>query len=202
MKRSPKLNLYTTSIIGGVYRGRKIDIPAIDTTRSSKAILKESLFDTLQFDLIDKNFVEVFAGSGSVGLEALSRGAGACWFIEYYKATYEILLNNIKRIDPSRSHHFLGDSFEKFALVYELVKKSGVKSYFYFDPPFSTREGMNDIYDKTISLIESIEPNSCEKVIIEHMSMLELPRHIGALEQIKCKKFGKSSLSYFAPKEN
>jgi len=58
---------FTTRIIGGEFKGRLIEIPNISTTRSSKSILKESLFNTLQFEIIDKNFVEVFSGSGSIG---------------------------------------------------------------------------------------------------------------------------------------
>jgi 16S rRNA (guanine(966)-N(2))-methyltransferase RsmD len=201
MKKHEKIKLYTTTIIGGTFRGRKIEIPAIHTTRGSKSILKESLFNTLQFDLIDKNFIEVFSGSGSIGLEALSRGAGACYFIEYNRDAYRILEENVKKLDPSRCHLFYGDSFEKFPMVQEIVKRSDQKSYFYFDPPFSTRDGMDEVYDKTIALIESIDPAICEMAIIEHMTKLDLPEEIGSLHFIKRKKFGRSSLSYYRPKE-
>ncbi len=108
---------------------------------------------------------------------------------------------NIKRLDPSRCHHFYGDSFEKFAMVQEIVKKSDEKSYFYFDPPFSTRDGMDEVYDKTIELIESIDPECCEMAIIEHMTKLDLPETIGGLGFVKRKKFGRSTLSYYRPKE-
>ena len=197
-----KIKLFTTSIIGGKYRGRKIEIPAINTTRGSKSILKESLFNTLQFDLLEKNFVEVFSGSGSIGLEALSRGAGACYFIEHNPLAYRILQENVNKLDPSRCQLFYGDSFEKFALVQNIVKKSGQKSYFYFDPPFSTRDGMDEIYDQTIELIENIDPEQCEMAIVEHMTKLEMPKRIGALEFVKRKKFGRSTLSYYRPRED
>ncbi|SFV51312.1 16S rRNA (guanine(966)-N(2))-methyltransferase  len=197
-----KIKIFTTTIIGGKFKGKRLDIPAIDTTRGSKSILKESLFNTIQFDLIDKNFVEVFSGSGSIGLEALSRGAGECYFIEYNKQAYTILQENVRRLDPSKSHLFYGDSFEKFDIVQEIVKKSGQKSYFYFDPPFSTRDGMDEIYDKTLTLIESIDPTHCEMAIVEHMTKLDMPQVIGGLKFIKRKKFGRSTLSYFAPKDS
>ncbi|MEA3418588.1 MAG: 16S rRNA (guanine(966)-N(2))-methyltransferase RsmD [Campylobacterota bacterium] len=202
MKKSERIKIFTTTIIGGKYRGRKIEIPALDTTRGSKSILKESLFNTLQFDLMDKNFIEVFSGSGSIGLEALSRGAGECYFIEYNKQAYSILQENVKKIDSSHCHLFYGDSFEKFAMVQEIVKKCDQRSYFYFDPPFSTRDGMDEVYDKTIALIESIDPKICEMAIVEHMTKLDLPETIGGLEFVKRKKFGRSTLSYFIPKED
>jgi 16S rRNA (guanine(966)-N(2))-methyltransferase RsmD len=202
MKHKDKINIFTTSIIGGEFKGKKIEIPDISTTRSSKGILKDSFFNTIQFDIIDKNFVEVFAGSGSVGLEALSRGASHCYFMEYNKAAFRCLESNIKNTDPGRCTTFYGDSFENFANVYKIVKKTERKTYFYFDPPFSTRDGMDDIYDKTVSLIESIEPEVCEMVTVEHMTNLDMPKEIGGLELVKRKKFGRSTMSYYTPKSS
>lgn len=195
--RKERIKVFTTTINAGKHKGKKIEIPTINTTRSSKSILKESLFNTLQFDIIDKNFVEVFGGSGSVGLEALSRGASDAYFSEYNKTAFRILEKNAKNIDPSHTHLFFGDSFEKFETIYEMVKRSGVKTYFYFDPPFSTRDGMDEVYDKTVALIETIEPEVCEMVIVEHMSNLDMPESIGQLTQFKRKKFGRSTLTYY-----
>ena len=200
--KKEKIKIFTTSITAGAHKGKKIEIPDIFTTRSSKGILKESLFNTLQFDIIDKNFVEVFSGSGSIGLEALSRGAGQAYFMEYNRTAYKCLEANVKQIEPSKSHLFYGDSFEKFETVYNMVKKSPEKTYFYFDPPFSTRDGMDDIYDKTIALIESIEKEVAEMVIVEHMSNLNMPENIGNFTQSKRKKFGRSTMTYYLPSES
>ncbi len=197
--KKEKIKIFTTTITGGQYKGKKVEIPDIFTTRSSKGILKESLFNTLQFDIMDKNFVEVFSGSGSIGLEALSRGAGQVYFMEYNRTAFKCLEGNVKRIDPSRSHLFFGDSFEKFETIYAMVKKSSEKTYFYFDPPFSTRDGMDDIYDKTIALIEGIEADICEMVIVEHMTKLDMPEKVGELTLFKRKKFGRSTMTYYKP---
>jgi len=197
-----KIKIFTTTIIGGDFKGKKIEIPDISTTRSSKGILKESFFNTIQFEIIDKNFVEVFAGSGSVGLEALSRGAAECYFMEYNKTAFRSLESNIRNTDPLRCHTFYGDSFINFSNVYSMVKKSGKKTYFYFDPPFSTRDGMDDVYDKTIALIESIEPEVCELVVVEHMTNLDMPEKIGQLVFSKRKKFGRSTMSYYKPERS
>ena len=201
MKNKERIKIFTTTITAGTHKGKKIEIPDIFTTRSSKGILKESLFNTLQFDIIDKNFVEVFSGSGSIGLEALSRGASHAYFIEYNKTAYRSLEGNVKRIDASKSQLFYGDSFELFSSVYETVKRSNQKTYFYFDPPFASRDGMDDVYDKTISLIETIEAEVCEFVIVEHMTNLTMPDEIGVLQQTKRKKFGRTTLTYYKPKE-
>ena len=192
---------FRTKIIGGEFKGRYIEIPNIPTTRSSKSILKESLFNTLQFDIIDKNFVEVFSGSGSIGLEALSRGAGACYFIEHNKQAYKVLQRNIQSLDSSRCHHFFGNSFEKFEMLLSLLAKSSQKSYFYFDPPFSIRDGMDDIYDKTLELIAKIDPKICEMIIVEHMTQLTMPETIETFDRIKSKRFGRSKLTYYSPRD-
>jgi len=201
MKRKKEvLKYFEGSIIGGSYKGKKILIPNLPTTRSSKAILRESLFNTLQFDIIDKGFVEVFAGSGSVGLEAWSRGAGKLFFIEKNRSVYTLLKENLHRLNATDSTAIHGDSFEVFPDIYAGIRDRKLKSYFYFDPPFSTREGMQDIYEKTIAMIAMIEPEICEGVIVEHMSSLKMPESIGKLSKRKYKKFGKSSLSYYSAK--
>jgi len=192
---------FTTKIIGGEFKGRVIEIPNIFTTRSSKGILKESLFNTLQFEIIDKNFVEVFSGSGSIGLEALSRGASQCYFIEYNKVAYKVLQDNIRLLNPAKCQHMFGDSFEKFDTLLKMVEARDEKTYFYFDPPFATRDGMDDVYDKTLELIAKIDASKCMMAIVEHMSQLEMPKEIGDLEQVKRKKFGRSTMTYYAPKE-
>jgi len=196
--KKESIKCFEATIIGGNLKGKKILIPNINTTRSSKTILRESLFNTLQFDIIDKDFVEVFAGSGSVGLEAISRGATQASFIEKSKVVYDILRHNIKKLNISNAISIKGDSFEEFEAVYKSIKNRGAKCYFYFDPPFSTREGMEDIYDKTLELIGMIEPEVCEMVIVEHMTAVEMPSDIGSLQKHKYKKFGKSSLSYYS----
>ncbi len=193
------MRYFEAPIIAGAFKGKKIRIPDITTTRSSKSILRESLFDTLQFEIIDAPFVEVFAGSGSVGLEALSRGASQGYFLEKNREVFSMLQSNIQQLAPEKATAIQGDSFEHFPSLLKRLETEGVAGYFYFDPPFSIREGMDDIYDKTLELIEQIDVSTCKMVIIEHMTQLKLPELIGTLRRVKQKRFGKSTLSYYAP---
>ena len=197
--KGSELKYYEVPIIGGQYKGRKIRIPDISTTRSSKSILRESLFNTLQFDLIDAPFVEVFAGSGSVGLEALSRGAGHAYFFEKNRKVFDLLQRNISHIAPTKATALRGDSFELFPALLARLTSEGSAGYFYFDPPFSIREGMDDIYDKTLDMIAQVNPKICKKVIVEHMSKLTMPATVGVVHLQKQKRFGKSTLSYYVP---
>lgn len=187
-----------TTISAGAYKGKKILLPSLESTRSTKAILKGSLFDTLQYDIVDEVFVEVFGGSGSMGLEALSRGAKEAHFIEKNQAAFRILKQNCESIDAKRSKPLCGDSF---VVLPTLLSTLTCKAYFYFDPPFSIREGMDDIYTKVIDLIASIPTQKAHLIIVEHMSGLTLPSLIGAYAFVKAKKFGNSTLSYYAAHE-
>jgi 16S rRNA (guanine966-N2)-methyltransferase len=185
------------SIVSGKFKGKKLLLPSLNTTRSSKAIVLESFFNTLQFDIIDAVFVEVFSGSGSIGLEALSRGANRVYFMEKDKNAYDTLKKNIKSCDDSSCISYKGDSFENIRHVIKELKSNKQKAYFYIDPPFSIREGQEDIYNKMIDMISSIDKEVVELITIEHMSSLKLEDNIGDFEKLKSKKFGNTTLSYF-----
>lgn len=187
----------TKKIIAGKFKNKTLKIPSKQTTRSSKSIVLESFFNTLQFDIVDANFVELFSGSGSIGLEALSRGAKKIVFMERDHEAIKILKENIAQTDPAACEVFEGDTFSNIKSVVKTLQKKNESAFFYIDPPFSIREAMEDIYDKTISMIASLPKESVELIIIEHMSGLELPPKIGAFFIKKSKKFGNTTLTYF-----
>jgi 16S rRNA (guanine966-N2)-methyltransferase len=191
----------TKKIIAGKYKGKTLELPSKTTTRSSKAIVLESFFNTLQFDVIDSNFVEVFSGSGSIGLEALSRGAKKIYFMEKDRDALKVLKKNIAQTDPSKCEVFGGNSFENINSVVGSLKKMGEDAYIYIDPPFSYREGMENIYDNTMKLIENLPKEVVRLIIIEHMSTLKIPGQIGIYTTKKTKKFGKTSLTYLISPE-
>ena len=187
----------TKKIIAGKYKGKTLNLPSKTTTRSSKTIVLESFFNTLQFDIVDAHFVEVFSGSGSIGLEALSRGAKKIYFMEKDRDAIKTLKENMAKTDPNACMVFSGDSFSNINAVISRLKKEKEDAYFYIDPPFSIREGMEDIYDKTLRLIENLPQENVKMIIIEHMSGLELPETIGIYSRQKSKKFGNTTLTYF-----
>ena len=187
----------TKKIISGKYKGKTILLPSKETTRSSKAVVVESFFNTVQFNIIDSIFVEVFAGSGSVGLEALSSGASKIYFMEKDKLALRTLHQNISNTDPSKCEVIQGDSFKNISMVIAKLKKENTQAYFYIDPPFSFREGMEDIYNNMLQLISLLPKEHVKLIILEHMSGLELPQTIGIYTQQKSKKFGNTTLTYY-----
>jgi len=193
MKNKP----LTKKIISGKFKGKILNIPSKDTTRSSKAIVLESFFNTIQFEIIDAVFVEVFSGSGSIGLEALSRGASKIVFMEKDRDALKVLKKNIALTDPASCEVLAGDSFENISVVVKSLQKRDEEAYFYIDPPFSIREGMEDIYDKMIDLIAKLPIECVKLIILEHMTGLELPEKIASYTKQKSKKFGNTTLTYF-----
>jgi len=186
-------------IISGKYKGKTLLLPSMVTTRSSKNIVLESFFNTIQFEIIDANFVELFSGSGSIGLEALSRGAKKIFFMERDREALKVLSQNIEQTDPSACEIFRGDTFANIGGVVKKLKATGEDAYLYIDPPFSIREGHEDIYVQMIKLIEDLPEEVVKMIIVEQMTGLEMPEALGAFKQMKFKKFGKTSLRYYLP---
>jgi len=192
-----KKSIITTQIIAGKYKGKKLELPSLEVTRSSKARLKESFFNVLQFDIIDKVFIEAFGGSGSIGLEAISRGAKKAYFIELNKNSYNTLVRNCRAIEMDKCQTTLGDTFVHLPTILNSLKNSSDELIVYIDPPFDFRDGMSDIYEKSFKLVEEIENENIVIICFEHETSIEIPDILGKFEKFKNKQFGKSSLTYF-----
>lgn len=190
-------NKLTTKIIAGKYRGKILELPSLDTTRSTKSILKESFFNVLQYDVIDTTFVEAFGGSGSIGLEAISRGAKEAYFCEIDRRSYKTLDKNCISVEPESCNIIFGDTFEKLPQLFSSLKDSDKQVIVYIDPPFDYRDGMEGIYDKCFDMVKNIENENIFLIVFEHFTDQEIPDELGKFEKYKSKKFGKSSLSYF-----
>jgi len=188
-----------TKIVGGKYKGRILDLPSLEVTRSSKSILKESFFNVLQFDIIDTIFIEAFGGSGGIGLEAISRGAKHSYFCEINKNSFQILRQNCEKIEPQSCTTMYGDSFEKIpTLLTQLQReKTTDEIILYLDPPFDMRAGMSDIYEKAFEIVKNIPDINVILVVFEHSTEIDMPDKLGKFEKFKNKKFGKSSLTYY-----
>lgn len=178
-----------------------LNLPNISSTRPTKAIVRESFFNTLQAEIIGAHFIEVFSGSASMGLEALSRGAKSAVFFEQNKSAYATLLENIalfkNRLKKEMEiQTFLDDAFK---LLPTLCLKNGVLNILYLDPPFET-SGFLGIYEKCFQALERLLNRSHSKnllVVFEHESVHEMPKSLATLAIIKQKKFGKTTLTYF-----
>ena len=88
-------------VISGIYKGKNILFFDIDGTRPTMDRVKESMFAMVQDNIKDKVVLDLFSGSGSLGIEALSNGASICYFVDKNKQILNILKNNLKGIENS-----------------------------------------------------------------------------------------------------
>ena len=101
-----------TQISSGIYKGKKLALPALSSTRSTKSIVKGSFFDTWRAQLRGATFIECFGGSGAMALEALSNGAKNVYAIEKDVAAHKIMRKNFELFGLG-ANAILGDCFER-----------------------------------------------------------------------------------------
>ena len=191
------MKINKVKINSGRYKGKSIALPMIEGTRPTKNIVKESAINTLRSDIPFCSFVEVFAGSGSVGIEALSNGARHAYFLELAKEPAKVLRENLNSLDIEHYDILMGDSFQTITDLAEKLENRHEMTIFYVDPPFNIRDNQEDVYEKTTLLIRNLPEEITERVIIEHLSAFDFDSEIGPFTLEKKKKFGNTTLSYY-----
>ena len=90
-------------ITGGEFGGRNLKVPKSDAIRPTQDRVREALFNMIQFEIAGADFLDLFAGSGAVGLEALSRGVKSVTFVERERRHLAVLNENIESLRPGRA---------------------------------------------------------------------------------------------------
>jgi 16S rRNA (guanine(966)-N(2))-methyltransferase RsmD len=121
-------------IIGGRYKGRKLRMVPSPAVRPLPAKLRGSLFNILQKKVVDAWFLDGFAGTGSVGIEALSRGASRVVFIEGLPLAARIIQHNLSKCEAEESGLVINKEFNR--AVIELSKKGVKFDLIFLDPPY------------------------------------------------------------------
>jgi 16S rRNA (guanine966-N2)-methyltransferase len=125
-------------IIGGTYRSRLLKAPKGSATRPTLAISRKALFDILQADIEGAHFLDLFAGSGLIGLEALSRGAAHTTFVENDRSALHVIKENIQTLHVEQQTSIL--SFDALHALRTLAKKKKAFDIIYIDPPYALIE--------------------------------------------------------------
>lgn len=187
-----KNSLFTT-ISSGKYKGKKLNLPSLSTTRSTKSIVKESVFNSLQNDIYNSVFIELFGGSGLMAATAVSNHAQKAYAIELDRAAFNILKSNFATLNDESLIAINGDTFELTPkIVSENIEQNTI---LYIDPPFDIRDGFDGIYTKIYKMLSKMDINIA---IIEHISAHTTPQTIGKLNLYKSRKFGNTTLSYYS----
>jgi len=174
-------------IIGGKFKGRTLATPKGNETRPSSSQLRETLFNLCRSRIEDAEFLDLFAGSGSVGFEALSRGATSVTFVDRSKNALECLKKNAKTLEVHPKIYF-GDVFDTLK---RLSFKKSPFDIIFADPPYALGLGQ-----KTLNFVET---SSLLKIggylIIEEAK--ETPLIPKVLLEEKRRPFGRTLLYVF-----
>lgn len=184
-----------TFIESGQYKGKKLLLPSLEKTRSTKSIVKACVFNVIRQNLRNKIFIEAFGGSALMAAEALSNFALKSYAIELDKNAYKIAIQNSK-IDQNLNV-VQGDTFEILPQLIEKLTQENISIFLYLDPPFDIRKGFEKIYENIENLLKNLNRKNIEKIIFEHHSKIELPQNIEEFQKNKSKKFGLTSLSFY-----
>jgi len=127
-------------IISGTTRGTKLDTPIGEETRPTLARVKENFFNAIHFDIEGAKVLDLFAGSGQLGLEALSRGARACVFVDSDAECVEIITKNAQRAKLYDKCNIYRAEFGEY--LSSVAKRRGFAEKFekfdivFLDPPY------------------------------------------------------------------
>jgi 16S rRNA (guanine966-N2)-methyltransferase len=130
-------------VIGGLYRGKKLKrVPDLNV-RPIPDKLKESLFSVIQADVRDSFFLDGFAGTGSVGIEALSRGAGAAVFVEEFFPAVKVIKANLEKCGAEEKGRVIHKEFNR--AVIQLAKEGAHFDLIFLDPPYRLLDERNPL---------------------------------------------------------
>ncbi len=147
-------------VITGIARGRKLEtLPGEDVTRPTTESVKEAVFSMIQFEIEDKNVLDLFAGSGQLGIEALSRGAKKCTFVENNKQAYNVIENNIKHCKLEQSARIVMSDACAFLSRRDSFDIAGTGILFYFLSKLAHMD-INSVCHEVCILIPYVFKNS------------------------------------------
>ncbi len=176
-------------IIAGDYKGRKLEAPRDNDIRPTSDKVKEAIFSILMPYIEDGVFLDLFAGTGGLGLEALSRGAEFCYFCDKERTAVSIIKKNIEMCRAEEySKVILGDYMKA------LHRLEGEKvDVILVDPPYHS-----NLYEKVLKEVDSLDLLRDDGIIVtEHPKELVLPEREGALVKTKERNYGKIFLSLY-----
>lgn len=181
-------------IIAGKYRGRKLKSPPSLKTRPTSDRLRETLFNILAPRIEGARFLDLCAGSGAVGIEALSRGAAHATFVDRSRKMYALIETNLDLLNVADDEtevvsrealEFLSRSVKKEAEPFDVI---------FFDPPY-----VMDYEDVLDYVGEHAAGLLAEDgvVVVEHDKKKDLPKGFSELERYRVVKQGDSCLSFY-----
>ena len=197
-------------IIAGKYRSRILKSLKGSALRPTSDRLRETLFNVLGPAVAGSRFVDVFAGTGAVGIEALSRGAAEAFFIEHHAPSAKLIRANLDSLGIAQVAAILhADALaglQKLAARFAQPQASGATGenggsraaidFVFVDPPYANHAD----YARTLEFLGSNSANFLSRdalIIFEHHHKFSLPESAGRLTRTRLLKQGDAALSFF-----
>jgi 16S rRNA (guanine966-N2)-methyltransferase len=179
-------------VIAGKYRSRPLRSLKGMELRPTSDRLRETLFNVLGPLVHDSLFVDCFAGTGAVGIEALSRGAKEVIFIENHRPAAALIRLNLDSLQIESGYEIIcGDALKSLE---ELSKRRLLPDFVFVDPPYRKAEE----YDRVLEFVDSalfLAPEG--RLIVEHSLHLELPGYLTNIERTREIGQGDTVLSFY-----
>jgi 16S rRNA (guanine966-N2)-methyltransferase len=182
-------------VIGGEYKSRILQGPRGDATRPTSDRLRETLFNVLGPRIEGSRFVDLYAGSGAVGIEAISRGADFVWFAESARPASSTIRANLAALKIAGGFALEDRSVSK--LLNSLVEKSRAVDIVFLDPPYEDA----DAYEETLKFFSHNHATLLAEgavVVAEHRKKQPLEARYSVLERYRVLDQGDVALSFYA----
>lgn len=179
-------------IIAGRGRGRRLKSPAGLATRPTGGRVRQTLFDILAPEVAGCRFLDAFAGSGAVGLEALSRGAAKVVLVDESRAAIQAIRANARALAVGGGEVEIFQQDARTALA-ALADQGRRFDIVYLDPPWA-----GDLYEPLLSALGAGRLLTADGLVVaEHFHKRALPETIGGLEQVRMVRVGDHRLSFY-----
>jgi len=182
-------------VISGKVRGLKLDTPKNEDVRPTTDRVKESLFNIINPYIIDSNVLDLFAGTGSLGIECLSRGALSATFVDVSKDSINIVKSNVKKSRFENESTILNIDFK--SAIDRLKVQNKKFDIIFMDPPY-----YKNMFMDALSNIDNSNLLSEDGIIVvEHDTKDKFIDKIGRLEKTREKKYGNTTLTFYKLEE-
>jgi len=178
-------------VIAGQYRSRRLKGPGRMRLRPTSDRLRETLFNVLGPTIKDSFFVDLFAGTGAIGIEAISRGAREAVFVESHAAGARLVRQNLELLGIQSGIEVIESDAIKGLEI--LAGRHLLADFIFLDPPYEGEEHLRVL--EFLDESHVIAPHG--RVIIEHHRGLELPERFERLERSRVLEQGDAALSFY-----
>jgi 16S rRNA (guanine966-N2)-methyltransferase len=179
-------------VIAGKYRSRTLRSLKGQALRPTSDRLRETLFNILGPTVEGATFVDLYAGTGAVGIEALSRGARAAIFVEQHEPAAILIRRNLDSLGIQSGAEIL--RIDVLRGLERLEARHVHAQFIFLDPPYAAAEE----YDSVLEFLgESLLVAPGGRVIAEHLGKRALPERVGELELTRVVKQGDAALSFY-----